>query len=125
MNANSSHVKRTATILKPDQSRVLLQPFSPGGPQRIGRIIARIMSLPEDRVGPLLDEVSAEFSHDTSRSANCFRKRFEQVRELLLKDTIVAPDARIGYDPAQDRLRYEVTQNGIVVVCPMTEALAD
>ena len=31
-------------------------------PERIDRIIARIMSLPEDRVGPLLDAVSAEFS---------------------------------------------------------------
>ena len=58
----SIHVKRTTTILKPDQSRVLLRPFSPGDPQRVSRIIVRIMSLPEDQVGPLLDEVSAEFS---------------------------------------------------------------
>src|SRR5439155_14700456 len=68
------HVKRTATILKPDQSRVLLRPFSPGDPQRVGRIIARIMSLPEDRVGPLLDEVSAEFS-----------QRHQQIRKLFLE----------------------------------------
>ncbi len=54
----SVNVKRTTPILKPDQSRVLLRSFSPGDPQRVGRIIARIMSLPEDRVGPLLDEVS-------------------------------------------------------------------
>ena len=62
MNANSIHVKRTATVLRPDQSRVLLRPFSPGGPRRARRIIAGIMSLPEDQVGPLLDEVSADFS---------------------------------------------------------------
>jgi len=72
MNDNSIHVKRTATVLRPDQSRVLLRPFSPEDPQRAGRIIARIMSLPENRVGPLLDEVSAEFSSDTSRSTNPF-----------------------------------------------------
>ena len=29
------HLKRTATMLRPDQSRVLLRPFSPGGPERI------------------------------------------------------------------------------------------
>ena len=54
----SIHVNRTSTILRPDQSRVLLRPFSPGDSERVGGIIARIMSLPEDRVGPLLDEVS-------------------------------------------------------------------
>ena len=84
MNANSPHVKRMATILRPDQSRVLLRPFSPEDPQRIGRIIARIMSLPEDRVGPLLDEVSAEFSPRHQQIRELFLERFEQVRELLL-----------------------------------------
>ncbi len=86
MNANSPHVKRTATILKPDQSRVLLRPFSPEDPQRIGKIIARIMSLPEDRVGPLLDEVSAEFSPRHQQIRELFLERFEQVRESLVTD---------------------------------------
>jgi hypothetical protein len=66
MNTNSIHVKRTTTTLKPDQSRVLLRSFSFGYPALDGRIIARIMSLPENRVGPLLDEVSAEL-----RSLGC------------------------------------------------------
>ena len=82
----SIHVKRTSTILKPDQSRVLLRPFSPGDSQRIGRIIARIMSLPEDRVGLLLDEVSAEFSQRHQRIPELFLERFEKVRGLLLTD---------------------------------------
>ena len=82
----SIEVKRTATILKPDQSRVLLRPFSPGDPQRVGRIIARIMSLPEDRVGPLLNEVSAEFSQRHEQIRKLFLERFEQIRELLLTD---------------------------------------
>jgi len=54
----SIHLRRNATILKPDQTRVLLRPFTPGGPERIAGIISRIMSLPEDQVSPLLDEVS-------------------------------------------------------------------
>src|SRR6476646_5455282 len=52
------HLKRTPTILHPDQSRVLLRPFSPGGPERIAGIIARIMAFPDDQAGRLLDEVS-------------------------------------------------------------------
>ena len=80
----SIHLKRTPTILKPDQSRVLLRPFNPGDPQRASGIIARIMSLPEDRVGPLLDEVSAEFSQRHQHIRKLFLERFEQVRELML-----------------------------------------
>lgn len=88
-------VKRTTTILKPDQSRVLLRPFSPGNPQRVGRIIARIMSLAEDRVGPLLNEVSAEFSERHEQIRKLFLERFEQIRELLLMDREISEQRRL------------------------------
>ena len=95
MNANSIHVKRTATVLRPDQSRVLLRPFSPEDPQRAGRIIARIMSLPENRVGPLLDEVSAEFSQRHQQIHKYFLERFEQVRDLLLTDEKISEQRQL------------------------------
>jgi predicted GH43/DUF377 family glycosyl hydrolase len=88
-------VKRTTTILKPDQSRVLLRPFNPGDPQRVGRIIARIMSLPEDRVGPLLNEVSAEFAQRHKQIRELFLERFEQIRELLLLDGEISEQRRL------------------------------
>lgn len=91
----SIHLKRTATILKPDQTRVLLRPFSPGGPERVSRIIGRIMSLPEDEVGPLLEEVSAEFSQRHQRIHSLFRERFEEVRELLPTDGDVSEPRRL------------------------------
>ena len=91
----SIHVKRTATILKPDQSRVLLRPFSPGGPRRARRIIAGIMSLPEDQVGPLLDEVSADFSERHQQIRKLFLERFEQIRELLLADEELSEQRRL------------------------------
>jgi predicted GH43/DUF377 family glycosyl hydrolase len=91
----SIHVKRTATILKPDQSRVLLRPFNPGDSQRVGGIIGRIMSLPEDRVGPLLDEVSAEFSQRHQEIRKVFLERFEQVRELLVADEEISEQRRL------------------------------
>ncbi len=86
MNAKSIHIQRTTTVLRPDQSRVLLRPFSHQDPQRAGRIIARIMLLPESRVGPLLDEVTADFSQRHQHIHKSFRERFEQVRDLLLTD---------------------------------------
>ena len=95
MNANSIHLHRTATILNPDQSRVLLRPFSLGNPERTARIIARIMALSEDRVGPLLDEVSAEFSQRHQQIHNLFLERFEQVREMLLTDEGLSEQRRL------------------------------
>ncbi|HEY6391156.1 MAG TPA: glycoside hydrolase family 130 protein [Bryobacteraceae bacterium] len=79
----SIHVQRTATILEPEQSRVLLRPFMPGDTQRAERIIGRVMSLPEEQVGPLLEEVCAEFSQRHQQICNLFLERFEQVRPLL------------------------------------------
>jgi predicted GH43/DUF377 family glycosyl hydrolase len=91
----SIHVKRTATILRPDQSRVLLRPFSPGDPKRVARIISRIMSLPEDRVSPLLDEVSGEFSQRHQQIRKLFLERFEQVCGTLLTDAEVSEQRRL------------------------------
>src|SRR6266540_4290685 len=77
------HLKRTDTILYPDQSRVLLRPFNPGGPERVARIVARVMALPEDRVEKLLDGISFEFSQRHQQIRRRFIERFEQVRESL------------------------------------------
>src|SRR6476620_4376131 len=91
----SIYVNRTGTILKPDQSRVLLRPFSPGNPERVARIIARIMALSEDRVGPLLNEVYAEFSERHEQIHNLFLERFEQVRDLTLTDQELSQQRRL------------------------------
>jgi predicted GH43/DUF377 family glycosyl hydrolase len=79
------NLKRTSTIIKPDQSRVLLRPFNPGGPGRMARIIGRIMALPEDRVSQLLDEVSVDFSRRHKPIRNLFLRRFEEVREFMTR----------------------------------------
>jgi predicted GH43/DUF377 family glycosyl hydrolase len=79
----SLNLKRTATILNPDQSRVLLRPFSPGGPERIAGIVARIMALPEDRVVAILNAVCAEFCKRHQEIYKVFLERFDQVRESL------------------------------------------
>ena len=95
MKANLIHVSRDSAILRPDQSRVLLRPFSPGDSQRVGSIIARIMSLPEERVGVLLNEISAEFSHRHQQIRNLFLDRFEQVRDILLTDEELSEQRRL------------------------------
>jgi predicted GH43/DUF377 family glycosyl hydrolase len=82
----SIHLKRTAQILRPVQSRVLLRPFNLGNPRQVGAIVGRIMSIPEDQVGPLLAEVSAEFSSRHQEIRRVFLERYEQAREMLSAD---------------------------------------
>ncbi len=95
MKDSPIHVRRTATVLRPDQSRVLLRPFSPEDSQRAGRIVARIMSLPEDQVGPLLEEICAEFSQRHQQIRDLVLERFEQVRELLVTDQELSEQRRL------------------------------
>ena len=89
------NLKRTDTILHPDQSRVLLRPFSPGGPERIARIIARIVALPEGRAGELLEKVSAELAQRHHHIRKLFLKRFEQVREMLAMGAEISETRRL------------------------------
>ena len=89
------NIKRTNTVLKPEQSRVLLRPFRPGDSQRVGRIIARIMSIPEERVGPLLENVSAEFSQRHAQIRRMFLERFEQVREEHVPERNLSEQRRL------------------------------
>jgi predicted GH43/DUF377 family glycosyl hydrolase len=91
----SINIKRSATIIKPDQGRVLLRPFNPGDADRAGRIFSRIMALPEDRIGPLVDEVSAEFSQRHQHIRETFLERFEQLRELLSLEEDVSEQRRL------------------------------
>src|SRR5437868_4330939 len=55
----------------------------PGDRQRADRIIARVMSIPEEQLGPLLDEVSDEFSQRHQNIRRLFQERFEQIRTLV------------------------------------------
>jgi predicted GH43/DUF377 family glycosyl hydrolase len=95
IHAKPVHVHRTPTILKPDQSRVLLRPFRMGSSERALRVIAGIMSFPEDRVGLLLEEISAEFSERHQHIRNLFLERFEQVRAILSIDGDLSEERKL------------------------------
>jgi predicted GH43/DUF377 family glycosyl hydrolase len=79
----SLHLKRTATVLKPDQSRVLLRPFHPGDSERVAGIVRRIMSIPEDQVGGLLKKICTDFCERHQQIHRVFLERYEQIREEL------------------------------------------
>ena len=95
ITASSIRVQRTSTILRPDQSRVLLRPFRHEDPERSRRIIARIMSLPENQVGSLLNDVAAEFSRRHQQIHKSFLERFEQVRDLVMTDEVISEERQL------------------------------
>ena len=75
--------------------RVLLRPFNPGDSERVGGIIARIMSLPEVQVCALLETVSAEFSERHQEIRKVFLERFEDGRDLLLAEVDISEQRRL------------------------------
>lgn len=95
MSASAIRVNRTPTILKPDQSRVLLRPFSPGDSDRVARIVARILALPEERAGVLLEDLCAGFSRRHEQIRDRFLERFEQVREMVQIDEDLSEARRL------------------------------
>lgn len=95
ITASSIRVQRTSTTLRPDQSRVLLRPFRHEDPERSRRIIARIISLPENQVGLLLNEVAAEFSQRHQQIHQSFLERFEQIRDLVTTDEVISEQRQL------------------------------
>jgi predicted GH43/DUF377 family glycosyl hydrolase len=88
-------LRRTSAILRPDPSRVLLRPFTPGDAGRAGRIIARILSIPDARVGPLLEQVSVEFSSRHQQLDRLLLERFHQVRGNHVPDEGLSDERRL------------------------------
>ena len=85
-SAAALNVRRTGIVLKPTNSRVVIRPFEPTSPQRIERILARLMSLSEPEVDFLLGDVMSEFHNRHQKTRHFFLNRFEQVKQYLLTD---------------------------------------
>src|ERR1035437_10270173 len=80
---NPIHVKRTKAALKPDPSRVLLRPFTPGDHQRVQRIVTSILSISESDVGSLLGAISSKLAAHHQQIKELFQGRFEHVRKIV------------------------------------------
>lgn len=88
-------LKRTGTILSPDQSRVLLRPFNPGDSQRCAAIISRILALSEEEAGSLLNRLCEEFSSRHRGIRDRALERFEQVSEFIPPGTQLSEQRRL------------------------------
>ena len=121
-------LQRTSIIFRPNQSRVLVRPFSPGDVQRVPGIVGRIMSLPEDQVDLILDDVSSEFSKRHQQIHKLFRQRFEQIRELLPDDKELSEQRKLligSYFLAEYSLESAALFNPSIVPHPDQTDLPD
>ncbi len=88
-------LKRSQTVLRPDPSRVLLRRFDPGDGQRMSGIIERVLAVPEEQVGLLLKQVSADFSQRHLDLRQRFSDRFEELQDLLPEDASITGQRRL------------------------------
>ncbi len=86
-------VHRTGLRLQPDSSRVLFRDFAPTSDERSMKIIARLMSLSEEEVDTLLEQVTVEFGDRHLHFRHYFEERFEEVQKFMLTDESLS-DAR-------------------------------
>ena len=123
----SIHLKRSGTILSPDQSRVLLRPFNPGDSQRVDGIVSRIMALSEAQVLALLCQIYADFVPRHQEIGKVFLERFEQVRELLFAGPELSEERRLlvgSYFMAEYSLESAALFNPSIVPHPDQSGLA-
>ena len=79
-------INRTAVFINPDRARVLIRPFAPATEQRMVKIIARLLALPETEIEELLAQLMKDFSERHQRTKDQFLERFDFVRPHLVTD---------------------------------------
>jgi predicted GH43/DUF377 family glycosyl hydrolase len=72
-----------------------MRPFNPGDSKRAAGIVARVMSLPEDQVGPLVKTVCLEFCQRHRDIQRSFLDRCQEVLTLIGADDKPSTDRKL------------------------------
>ena len=76
-------VGRSGKYLRPDNSRMLLRPFLPGGDRRVREIIERILGMSASEVEAGLQDVKRCLSHEHAGIEAVFSSRYRQLAHLM------------------------------------------
>ena len=76
-------VARSGKYLRPDNSRMLLRPFLPGGDRRVREIIQRILGMSPSEVEAGLQDVMRCLSHPHAGIDAVFSDRYRQLAHLM------------------------------------------
>jgi predicted GH43/DUF377 family glycosyl hydrolase len=98
-------IRRLRLTLRPDPSRVLMRPFLPtmlgrsdGNPvdaPRVVKILSRILVLPDEQIGVLLDDMLSEFGNRHQRIREILAQRFTQLADFLPADCSISEERRL------------------------------
>ncbi len=88
-------IKKTDTLLIPDIARVVIRFFSPGSEDRIQRIIGRILTMDEDKVGKRLQMIMTRFSSRHIHIQDVFLRHFEVVEEHMITDNALSHNRKL------------------------------
>ena len=92
---SSPAITRTAVFINPDHARVLIRPFAPATEQRMVKIIARLLALPDTEIDRLLAQLMKDFSERHQGAKDLFLERFEFVRPHLVTDAAITEARRL------------------------------
>ncbi|MCF8129995.1 MAG: glycoside hydrolase family 130 protein [Deltaproteobacteria bacterium] len=81
-------VKRTATQIVGDTSRVITRPHIPEDTPRISRIIQRILDLPKHTAEKLLSQIMTDFSGRHEDIGTIFERHLDKVKDYLPRNVI-------------------------------------
>jgi predicted GH43/DUF377 family glycosyl hydrolase len=76
-------VRRSGKYLRPDNSRMLLRPFLPGGDRRVRQIIQRVLEMSPSEVEAGLQNVMRCLSHKHVGIEAVFSNRYRQLAHLM------------------------------------------
>jgi predicted GH43/DUF377 family glycosyl hydrolase len=87
-------VRHAHLILRPDVSRVLFRPFHPDSLREL-KIVARVMSLSEEKVQRHLAELFADLEERDGQAKDYFLEQFETVSSNILTDEILSETRKL------------------------------
>lgn len=83
-------VKRKSERILGDPKRVIARPYRPGSPERIGRVMRRVIALPEETAASLLEQVMLDFAERHRDIEQIFKNHLKAVKDLLPAGTLLS-----------------------------------
>ena len=87
-------VRRIGKRIVSQSSRVLAKPYSPGGVERIRKVIDRVLDLSEEDVNRVLEHVIADFATRHKNIWQVFGKHFQQIRQYMPANVKLSEERR-------------------------------
>jgi predicted GH43/DUF377 family glycosyl hydrolase len=85
----------TGVLLQPDNKRVVVRPFIPMDPTRVGHIVARALALSEPETERQLAQVRADFARRHIDLDRAWLRHFDKIRTQIPDEESLSPTRRL------------------------------